>query len=185
MVENELGFSSTRDFGNYLGAPILTDKRNKRVYNFIIDKLRARLASWKANTLSFASRLTLINSVTIALPTHIMQCTLLPTKVHKEIDKLNRNFLWGDTTSNKKMHLKKWSIVTLPKAVGGLSIKRSLPCNKALLDKRAWTLQSNTSDPWAITLKSKYPSHLPPTKRLSSTWHSLTNVNHICDKGTG
>ena len=185
MVENELGFSSTRDFGNYLGAPILTDKRNKRVYNFIIDKLRARLASWKANTLSFASRLTLINSVTIALPTHIMQCTLLPTKVCKEIDKLNRNFLWGDTTSNKKMHLKKWSIVTLPKAVGGLSIKRSLPCNKALLDKRAWTLQSNTSDPWAITLKSKYPSHLPPTKRLSSTWHSLTNVNHICDKGTG
>jgi len=57
------------------------------------------------------------------------------------------------------MHLKNWSTVTLSKAVGGLGIKRSLPYNKALLAKRAWTLQSNTSDPWAITLKSKYPSH--------------------------
>ena len=185
MAENELGFSSTRDFGNYIGTHILIDRRNKRVYNFIIDKLRARLASWKANSLSFVGCLTLINFVTIALPTHIMQCTLLPTEVRKEIDKLNRNFLWGDTTSNKKMHLKKWSIVTLPKAVGGLGIKRSLPRNKALLAKRAWALRSNNSDPWAITLKCKYPSHLPPTKKLSLTWHSLTKVNHICDKGTG
>ena len=89
MVENELGFSFTRDFGKYFGTPILTDWCNKRVYNFIIDKLRARLASWKANTLSFASCLNLIYSMTTALPTHIMQCTPLNTKVCKEIDKLH------------------------------------------------------------------------------------------------
>lgn len=75
MVENELGFSSTRDFGNYLGTPILINRRNKRVYKFIIDKLCARLASWKANRLSFVGRLTLVNFVTTTLPTHIMQCT--------------------------------------------------------------------------------------------------------------
>ena len=53
-----------------------------------------------------ADRFTLINSVTTAIPTHIMQCTLLPTKICKEIDKLNRNFLWGDFDSKKKLHLK-------------------------------------------------------------------------------
>ena len=105
-VENELQISFTRNFGKYLGAPILPDRRNMRSYDFIVNKLRDRLASWKVNSLSMADRFTLINSVTTAIPTHIMQCTLLPTKICKEIDKLNRNFLWGDFDSKKKLHLK-------------------------------------------------------------------------------
>lgn len=92
-VENELQISFTRNFGKYLDVPILLDRRNMRSYDFIINKLRDRLASWKANSLSMVNRLTLINSVTTAISTHIMQCTLPPTKICKEIDKLNCNFL--------------------------------------------------------------------------------------------
>ena len=46
-MKNELDIRSSRDFGKYLGVPIITDKRNKRAYNFIIDKLRDRLVNWE------------------------------------------------------------------------------------------------------------------------------------------
>lgn len=67
-------------------------------------------------------RLTLINSVTIAIPTHLMQCNLLPPKICKEIDRLTRNFLWGDSIQKKKIHLKNWDLVDRPKFLGGLGI---------------------------------------------------------------
>lgn len=66
-MENDLSISSCTDFGKYLGVPILTNKGNKRAYNFIIDKLGDKLASWKSKTLSLAGRLNLINSVTSAI----------------------------------------------------------------------------------------------------------------------
>ena len=105
-MENELGIHSFRDFGKYLGVPIITNKRNKRAYNIIINKLHDRLANWKAKTLSLAGRLTLINPIISAIPTYIMQSALLPHHICKEIDKTNKNFLWGDIDPYKKLHLK-------------------------------------------------------------------------------
>ncbi|KAK4604733.1 hypothetical protein RGQ29_012985 [Quercus rubra] len=92
-IEHVLGIKHSKEFGKYLGIPILMDGRNKRAYDFIIDKICTRLSSWKARSLSLAGRLTLINSVTSAIPTHLMQCKLLPSKICTELDKINRNFL--------------------------------------------------------------------------------------------
>ena len=107
----------------YFEALIITDKRNTRTYDFMIDNLRDKLTSWKANSISLARRLTLIISVMTAIPTHLMQCTL-PPKICKEIDKFNRNFLWGDSIQKKKIHLKNWDSVVKPKLLGGLGIKK-------------------------------------------------------------
>jgi hypothetical protein len=80
MVENELGFKISKDFGKYLGVPIITDARDKKAFEYLIEKVREKLAGWKAKTLSMAGRCTLINSVSSAIPTHVMQCCLLPLK---------------------------------------------------------------------------------------------------------
>jgi hypothetical protein len=112
LLERELGFKISRSFGKYLGVPITTDGRNKQIYDFIVEKVRTKLAGWKARSLSMAGRCTLINSITSAIPTHIMQCCLLPTTILKELDKLNRNFLWGDMIEKKKIHLLNWRTVT-------------------------------------------------------------------------
>ena len=90
------------NFEKYLGIPILTSKRNTRAFNFLIAKLRSRLANWKVSTLSLAGRLTLISAVTTAIPTHIMQNTMLPSKVCKEIEKINKNFLQGRLHDQEK-----------------------------------------------------------------------------------
>lgn len=45
QVESELGFNSCKDFGKYLGMPIITDQCGNRAYNFLIEKLCSKLAN--------------------------------------------------------------------------------------------------------------------------------------------
>jgi hypothetical protein len=185
LLERELGFKISRSFGKYLGVPIITDGRNKQVYDFLVEKVRTKLAGWKARTLSMAGRCTLINSITSAIPTHVMQCCLLPTSISKELDKLNRSFLWGDTVEKKKVHFLNWKTITQAKEDGGLGIKRSKSRNLALLASRAWKLQFSTSEEWAKLFKSKYPDVRSPHCRKSIVHKGLCMATKICDRGKG
>ena len=78
-----------------------------------------------------------------------MQGALLSSKVCKEIDRANRNFLWGSTPKKRKMHLVNWDTVTRPKDHGGLGIFELRPQNLALIAKLNWKLLSEDHSPWA------------------------------------
>lgn len=125
------------------------------------------LSNWKACSLSLAGRLTFINAVTIAIPTHVMQCT----------------FLWEETTQKRKIHLLSWHIVTKPKWLGGLGIKKSLRRNKALLAKCLWHIRTNPNELHTLMLKNKYPQKANASRSKSPTWASLCKVKSICDTG--
>ena len=169
LVQNELGFNISKSFGTYLGVPIVMDGRDKRAFDSLIEKIQSKLAGWKSRTLSLAGRWTLINSVTSTIPTHVMQCCLLPNPTCKKLDKLNRDFLWGDTSTKKRLHLLNWKTVTRPKSEGGLGIKRSRRRNLALLAKRNWELQLGSHSKWAHLLRSKYPSNRTSNCKKSVT----------------
>lgn len=100
------------------GMPLLHSRVSKNTYMEIIEKVNDRLASWKSKGLSMAGRLTLIQSVTSSIPTYVMQTARPPTSVCGELDKLNRNFLWGDTERRHKVHLCQWNLVCRPKCKG-------------------------------------------------------------------
>lgn len=51
-----LGFASTPNLGKYLGIPIKHPGSSSRDFNFILDRVKQKLAGWKANLLSMASR---------------------------------------------------------------------------------------------------------------------------------
>ena len=53
-LSDVLGFSSTPNIGKYLGIPlkVLGDSSNE--FNFIFDRVKQKLAGWKANLLSLA-----------------------------------------------------------------------------------------------------------------------------------
>ena len=55
-----LGFASTPSLGKYLGIPIKHPGSSSQEFNFILDRVKNKLAGWKANLLSFASRAVLI-----------------------------------------------------------------------------------------------------------------------------
>ncbi|KAK3193440.1 hypothetical protein Dsin_024750 [Dipteronia sinensis] len=75
-----------------------------------------RLATWKSATLSLAGRITLIKSVASAIPVYAMQSVKLPIEVCNKLDKLNREFLWGHSVDQRKIHLINWETTCLPKS---------------------------------------------------------------------
>ncbi|CAL2267138.1 unnamed protein product [Prunus armeniaca] len=54
-----------------------------------------------------AGRLTLLQSVTSAIPIYSMQSAKLPVSICQKLDQLNRNFLWGHTTDQAKRLLQR------------------------------------------------------------------------------
>lgn len=93
-IKEILGFEPTAHLGKYLGVPLFSGRISPRSFPELFDNVTTRLASWEAKLLSMVGRTTLIQSVTSALPNHIMQAHWLPTSTWKTLDMLNRNFLW-------------------------------------------------------------------------------------------
>ncbi|XVF36716.1 hypothetical protein REPUB_Repub19eG0082000 [Reevesia pubescens] len=176
------------DLGNYLGVPLLAKRVNKHTYSFFIDKVSKRLASWKASQLSFAGRATLVQAVTSTIATYAMQSTKLHVSVTHEIDRLNRNFLWGSTDEKSRVPLVKWDTVCKPKSDGGLGIRKSAHMNRALLAKLGWKLEAGNEGLWARVWRAKYlkgKSFLQSTLKCncSHTWRSICSSKDLVGKG--
>ncbi|XP_065629558.1 uncharacterized protein LOC112003977 [Quercus suber] len=95
------------------------------------------------------SRMMLIQASTSVIPTYVMQCTALPKKLLDDIDRVNRNFLWGSLESSKRMHWVGWYKVTKAKEKGGLGIQLAKGRNQALLAKLNWRFRMENDALWA------------------------------------
>ncbi|CAN1746300.1 Putative ribonuclease H protein At1g65750 [Linum perenne] len=124
-ITNCLGIEATQDLGRYLGAPILHGRVTKQSYAFLLDRLDKRLAGWKGENLSLAGRVTLASSVLNSLPCYIMQTALLPVSLCDKIDRKIRNFIWGSSEGNRKIHNVNWETVCKPKCEGGLGLRNA------------------------------------------------------------
>ena len=87
-----LGFHSTPKLGAYLGFPLRHAGALNQDLNFILDRVNQKLAGWKANLQSIASRKVLIQASVSAVPTYVMQTTYLPSRILDNLDRLNRNY---------------------------------------------------------------------------------------------
>lgn len=182
------GIALTDDLGNYLGIPLLHSRVNKNHFNRIIEKIQSRLAGWKTSTLAFTGRATLIQSVTSASPSYTMQTLELPISVCNKIDKLNRDFLWGDTALKRKIHLVNWHRVCKSKDKGGLGLKKAKVQNLALLSKLGWHMHNGKSNLWTSVLHSKYLkkhnfSECPPKSASSHIWKGILHTRPLLEKG--
>jgi hypothetical protein len=118
------GFRGATNLGKYLGVP-LNGRAPKRVdFQYLITHMQNKLAAWKAKNLSFAGRVTLAKSVMEAIPIYPMMTTNIPQLVLHEIQRLQRSFIWGDSSEGRKYHAVKWHVITQPKNLGGLGLRR-------------------------------------------------------------
>lgn len=117
-----------------------------------------------------------------------MQTNKLPQSVCKQLDRLNRNFLWRDQLTKRKVHLVNWRQVCKSKQDGGLGIKRAEDQNLALLTKLGWKLLSDKDSHWSAVLRGKYLQRESlmdwPSNRLASqTWRSIIQTRDLLKKG--
>lgn len=130
-----LGCKTRTLLSTYLGLPLEAPYRSKMTRNHVLEKIHKRLTGWKGVHLSKGGRVTLIKSVLASLPTYFLSLFVIPTSMANDIEKCQRDFLWGKGRGDTGPHLVAWEDVYKPKMNGGLGFKRIRNVNKALLSK--------------------------------------------------
>jgi len=151
-----LSIQHNDNFGKYLGFPIFLKRPTHSDFQFIIDNLNFKLAGWKTNFLNIAGRTSLAKASLCSIANHVMQYISLPRKITNQINRLQRNFVWGTTNTKKKLHLVSWDTITKHKYKGGLGMHKAEVKNSAMHASLAWRLFKNHKTPWANVLISKY-----------------------------
>ena len=184
-----LEFQSTPNLGRYLGFLMKHRGASNQDFNFVLEKVKKKLAGWKANLLSIAGRSVLIQASTSTIPAYVMQNNQLLGKILDGIDRVNRNFLWNSTNTKQSIHWVGWRKVTTPKDVGGLGLQTAKGRNTALLAKLNWRFHTEGESQWAKVLRLKYRTHQRFNSRneanlpCSRTWKSMKKGEEIFRKG--
>ncbi|KAF7815401.1 putative ribonuclease H protein At1g65750 family [Senna tora] len=171
-LSTSLGFTTIDDMGKYLGVPLIHGQVNQNTYSFIVYKVRNRLVSWKRNSLFLAGRVTMVQSVTSAILNYAMQTAVLPVSLCNVVDKLNRHFIWGCSSTHRKTHLVAWDNVCKPKSSGGLGLRHVRHQNSAFMFKLGWGLINQKDALWAHVLGAKYrcDDDILPEMKVSNAW---------------
>ena len=119
-----------------------------------------------------------------------MQGTYLPGRILDNMDRVNRNFLWGSSETMRKIHWVGWQKVTKPKGEGGLGLQEANGRNTALLAKLNWRFHTEDDALWVKVLKGKYCSNRRlnavnmDTLPCSQIWRAIKNGRDTFNKGS-
>ncbi|RVX03334.1 putative ribonuclease H protein [Vitis vinifera] len=110
----------------------------------------------------------------------------MPKLVVKRLEKLQRDFLWGGGSLERKIHLINWAVVCTHKESGGLGIRKIDFLNKALLGKWIWRFAIEEDFFWRKVVGVKYG-------RLGFGWRTKeargtpknASVNEMWDSSLG
>ncbi|GLT63634.1 hypothetical protein SLA2020_361840 [Shorea laevis] len=176
-ISQSLGYQQTNELGKYLGIPILAKRCSKVNCEFILERIRSKLSGWKTKFFSMASRATLVSSVFASIPNYCMQVMWLPSSVHKEIDRISRNFLWGSIDDQRKIHLVDWDTIYKPKTHGGLGLRSTHNANIVAMSKLNWRIHTEKDKMWREVLVKKYninDLHITPSSSASPVLKNLS-----------
>ncbi|WVZ82473.1 hypothetical protein U9M48_029730 [Paspalum notatum var. saurae] len=134
----------------YLGVPLALTRLDRATEQRLVDKVAARIPSWKGGLLTKAGRKTLVQTTLSAIPVHTSICCALSSWAIEEIDKRRRAFLWAgsDTVVAGKCMLA-WPFVCAPKELGGLGLPDLRSMGFALRLRWEWQRRSQPDVPWA------------------------------------
>ncbi|KAJ9677520.1 hypothetical protein PVL29_022489 [Vitis rotundifolia] len=141
---------------SYLGLPLGAPFKSSRMWDVVEERFRKCLSLWKRQYLSKGGRLTLIKSTLSSLPIYLMSLFIIPRKVCARLEKIQRDFLWGGGTLEKKPHLVNWRVVCADMRHGGLGICSLVSLNKALLGKWSWKFAVEGNSLWKQVIIDKY-----------------------------
>jgi len=188
IVSGIFNIPQSAPIGKYLGCAIFQGRPAPDLFQNLIAKTNAKLDSWKSKCFSKAGRVVLIQSNLESLPTHVMQCYPLPTRITCQIDRTHREFLWKTSNSNKGMPLVAWDKICRPKTLGGLGLRKSAAVNTACLAKLGWRFLTQPENPWVQQMRAKYGSpeqffelRVKPTD--SWVWKSILRIRSFIKQG--
>ena len=172
----------------HLGHPlILPSKERSAAYNFVYEKFKSKLTSYKANRLSHAARLTLIKFVFSSIPVYYMSNILFLKKFLSKLTAIIRNFWWTgvqEDQTTKSLCLRAWADVCIAKNIGGLGVRNLQALNQGLILSAAWRLTKEPQSQIAQILKAKYHHdtsiwRAKSNKPKSAFWAAILKVKPL------
>nr|ABD28670.2 RNA-directed DNA polymerase (Reverse transcriptase) [Medicago truncatula] len=154
-IVNILGFNVGSLPFTYLGAPIFKGKPKGIHFQPIADKVKAKLAKWKASLLSIAGRIQLVKSVVQSMLVHTMSIYSWPIKILKEMEKWIKNFIWSGDVTKRKMVTVAWRKICADYEEGGLGVKSLICLNEATNLKICWNLMQS-DEQWANIIRNSW-----------------------------
>ncbi|KAL5562053.1 hypothetical protein UlMin_031800 [Ulmus minor] len=187
LIASMMGFDKISLKSSYLGLPLFRSGFSKD-FNFLLEKLESKLASWKSEVLSKAKRMVLIKSIALSLPVYTMQSMKLPKSVCAKLDAIIRNFWWSAFSSDHSLCLKAWSDICQPKQWGSLGFRRMHDLNISLLAKWAWSILQGKNSLCCSILRTRYLLHnkllhATPTKGDSPFWKAIMAAKDLIRLG--
>ena len=150
---------------SYLGLPLGASHNSTGVWDSVEERFQKRLASWKMQYISKGGRITLIRSTLSSFPIYYLSLFRMPQKICTRLERIQRQFLWGGGSLEKKPHLVKWVTVCTEKKKGGLCLRKFSRLNKVLLCKWSWRFANERYALWRKVISSKY-------EETSGGWHT-------------
>ncbi|KAL2610767.1 hypothetical protein R1flu_022459 [Riccia fluitans] len=149
----------------YLGAPIGSGLSQDQMISFCLDRMVARLNLWTNKLLSFEGRVVLTKHILLTIPVFFLST--------ESIEKIARNFLWGNTEEGKhKRGLIPWLALKRGKRFGGLGFKDRF--------KRNGNIVRGSYQPQELLLLKRptYPGKSYMAKSLIAAWSLTTKDLH-------
>nr|KAJ0191688.1 hypothetical protein LSAT_V11C800406980 [Lactuca sativa] len=174
---------------DYLGVPVGANMNLKKHWKPIIKKFQSKLSLWKAKSLLFGGRLTLIKSVLGNLPTYFLSLFRAPVGVIEELEKIRRSFLWGGGEDKKKIHWVSWDKVLAANEAGGLGVGSIQALNIGLLVKWWWRLNNESKSLWARVITGIHnlankPIDYLSARRYVGVWNNIASSRKfLCGLG--
>lgn len=140
----------------YLGMPLGSNFKKKKVRDLVIDRMRKRLAGWKARYLSKGGRVTQIKASLASIPIYYLSLFVMPSSVCKVLEQIQRDFLWRRNKEVGGLHLVAWDRVCTPKERGEIGIRRLQDMNQALLYKWLWRFGENKGCLWRSVVVARH-----------------------------
>jgi hypothetical protein len=147
----------------------------------MLNVIKGRLGSWGNKHVILGGRIVMINVVLSAISVFYLSFIKMPTKVWKEVVKIQRSFLWGGLAKRNKTCWVKWNDICKPKREGGLGIRDLRLINLSLLAKWRWKLLSNDRDVWKDVIFTKYglsnQGNLQASCIASTWWRDICELD--------
>lgn len=133
-----LGFYIDSLHSKYLGDPLIDSAMKHTSRHMLLENLESHLNLWTHRSLNIASRFVRTKVVLQEMPLHLFSILATPKWVIKRIKGLQHKFLWGDTDTNHKWELVKWTTVCKAKKQGGIGLRDPSHINAIMCAKIWW-----------------------------------------------
>lgn len=178
QVRHILSIGQVARCERYLGLPVSVGRSRKKTFEYIKQRIWARIQGWQEKLLSKAGKEILIKAVAQAIPLYAMSCFDLTKGLCEELNSMIGRWRWSNQDKQNKIHWMSWDKLARPKKKGGLGFRDLHLFNLAMLARQGWGILNNPGSLCVQILKAKY---FPTTNILeceerngmSYSWRSI------------